>query len=128
MVISKIQYLTTKEKQNTAQPQSAPAPSALSTSQPAKKEYTEATIQIRLADGSTVKAQFKPQDPLRTVWNHVSLLTDSSNFALSTTFPRKVYTGSALDTTTLQQAGLSCYCCCLLKDLVPNGTVVVTKQ
>jgi len=102
------------EKQNAPTQTPAPAPTS---AQPVKKEYTEATIQIRMTDGSTIKAQFKPQDPLRMVWNHVSLLTDSTNFALSTTFPRKVYTGATLDTTTLQQA-----------DLVPNGTVVVTKQ
>src|SRR4051812_23666545 len=93
---------TTSEPQTSTT--TAPAPA-----QPtAKKEYTETAIQIRLPDGNIIKATFKPTDPIRTVHNHIALLTGSSNFALATTFPRKVYSAkdTTMDTTTLAQAGM----------------------
>jgi len=82
----------------------------------AKKEYTEALIQVRLKDNTVIKATFKPTDPIRTVHNHIELLTGSPNFSLATTFPRKVYSprDSSMDTTTLAQA-----------ELVPTGTFIV---
>lgn len=104
----------------------APAPAPTTTTAPpastqptAKKEYTETAIQIRLPDGNTIKASFKPTDPIRTVHNHIALLTGSSNFSLATTFPRKVYStkDSVMDTTTLAQA-----------ECVPTGTFVVQKS
>eukprot|EP01114_Cavostelium_apophysatum_P005589 TRINITY_DN1677_c0_g2_i2.p2 TRINITY_DN1677_c0_g2~~TRINITY_DN1677_c0_g2_i2.p2 ORF type:complete len:222 (-),score=93.42 TRINITY_DN1677_c0_g2_i2:31-696(-) len=100
----------------TSQPvASAPAPVAAQ-SAPTKKEYTECAIQIRMPDGNSIKASFKPTDTVRTVHDHVALLTGSERFALTTTFPRKVYSpkDNAMNTTTLAQA-----------ELVPNGTFVV---
>jgi len=106
----KAQEGATQQAQTTQLQPSVPA-------QPvAKKEYTEALIQIRFKDGNTIKATFKPTDPIRTVFGHVALLLGTQNFSLATTFPRKVYksTDASLDTTTLQQA-----------ELVPTGTFIV---
>ena len=81
-------------------------------------EYTETTIQVRLPDGNVIKASFKPTDPIRTVHDHMALLTNTPNFTLSTTFPRKVYSpkDNSIDTITLKQA-----------ELVPSGTLIYTK-
>jgi len=81
-----------------------------------KKQYDEALIQIRFKDGNSIKATFKPTDPIRTVFGHVALLLGTDNFSLMTTFPRKVYSSkdSSLDSITLNQA-----------ELVPTGTFIV---
>eukprot|EP01115_Flamella_aegyptia_P013722 TRINITY_DN74655_c0_g1_i2.p2 TRINITY_DN74655_c0_g1~~TRINITY_DN74655_c0_g1_i2.p2 ORF type:complete len:78 (-),score=9.70 TRINITY_DN74655_c0_g1_i2:69-302(-) len=74
-------------------------------------------IQIRLPDGNNIKATFKATDPVRTVFNHMSLLMGTQNFTLSTTFPRKVYSlkDSSIDTVSLKQA-----------ELVPSGTFILS--
>jgi len=84
-----------------------------------KKQYDEALIQIRFKDGNSIKATFKPTDPIRTVFGHVALLLGTDNFSLMTTFPRKVYSSkdSSLDSITLNQA-----------ELVPTGTFIVQKK
>jgi len=83
---------------------------------PQKKEYTETLIQIRFKDGNSIKATFKPTDPIRTVFNHVALLLGESNFSLVTTFPRRTYAArdTTLDSMNLSQA-----------ELVPSGTFIV---
>ncbi|GAM17665.1 hypothetical protein SAMD00019534_008400 [Acytostelium subglobosum LB1] len=73
-------------------------------------------IQIRMADGSTVRANFKPKDTLQDVHSYLSANGQSGAFRLSTTYPRKIFDSSELKTTTLLDAGL-----------VPNGTLMVTK-
>jgi len=100
--------------QPTPQPQAQPAQPA----QPAQtKTYTEAVVQVRLTDGSTMKGSFLPTDTMAKVFSHVEAnRTDGRGaFFLMTTFPRKVYNKG--DSTTLTDAGL-----------VPNGTLVLTKM
>lgn len=94
------------------------APTTTTTTSIPVTNYTDSMIQVRLPDGNTIKATFKATDPVRTVHNHIALLTGNENFSLSTTFPRKVYSpkDSVIDTTTLKQA-----------ELVPSGTFIVTK-
>jgi len=92
--------------------------SAAPPAQPAvAKEYDTCTIQVRLTNGSTLTKDFKPTDTLRTVHTWVGQdRTDNHRgfFALSTAYPRKDYSGSALDSTTLKAA-----------DLVPRGSLMV---
>jgi FKBP-type peptidyl-prolyl cis-trans isomerase len=97
----------------TTAPVTAPTPSA-----PVVTNYTDTMIQVKLPDGNSIKATFKATDPVRTVHNHIALLTGTEQFSLITTFPRKVYSprDSAIDTTTLKQA-----------EVVPSGTFIVTK-
>jgi len=107
-----------KNKKVSAEPAAQPAPTPVQPAQPVQqKTYTEAQVQIRLTDGSTIKATFLPTDTLRQVFTHVEAhRTDGKgNFTLMTTFPRKIYTKNDFN-VTLQEAGL-----------VPNGTLVVTK-
>jgi len=109
-----------KKKDPLAAPAVAPTPTPVPTTQqpPAQqKTYTEALVQMRLTDGSTIKASFLPTDTLKQVFAHVEAnRTDGKgSFSLMTTFPRKVYTKNDAN-VTLQEAGL-----------VPNGTLVVTK-
>lgn len=84
-----------------------------------KKEYTESLIQIRLPDGNTVKATFKPTDPIRTVFAHMAMLLGNENFSLNTTFPRKTFSrrDTTLDTTTLADA-----------ECVPTGTFILRQN
>lgn len=81
------------------------------------KVYTEAQLQIRLTDGSMLKATFSPSTTMREVFSHIEAnRTDGRGaFSLMTTFPRRTFTKSDFQ-VTLQEAGL-----------VPNGTIVVTK-
>jgi len=99
----------------TATTSAAPAPATQAPSQ--QKSYNEAQVQMRLTDGSTIKATFLPTDTLHQVFAYVETnRTDGRGaFSLMTTFPRKVYTKSDAN-VTLQEAGL-----------VPNGTLVVAK-
>jgi len=104
------------ESQTSSTPATTSTPTPAPT--PAKKEYTECAVQIRFPDGNVIKATFKPTDPIRTVHNHVSLLTGSERFSLLTTFPKKIYSPreAIIDSTTLQQA-----------EMVPTGTFVVSN-
>eukprot|EP01080_Neovahlkampfia_damariscottae_P008719 gene8719-665_t len=70
-----------------------------------KKEYTEAVIQIRLLDGSTITAKFQPTDKISTIASHVEFLTKNSSFYLMTNFPKKIYKEGD-QSTTLKDAGL----------------------
>jgi len=81
-----------------------------------KKEFTECVIQLRMPDGRSFQGTFKPSDPLRTVLSLLSSNGIIGNYALMSNFPKKVYQGTALDSTTLQQA-----------DLVPRGSLMVTN-
>jgi len=81
-----------------------------------KKTYEDCTLQIKLLDGRAIQAQFKPTDNLRVVFNHISLLTGEKTFSLVTPYPRKVYSGAALDNTLLKDA-----------DLVPRGSLSVSR-
>jgi len=80
------------------------------------KEYDTCTVQVRLTTGATITKDFTPTDTLRAVHNWVATArTDQrGGFALSTAYPRKDYSGSALDSTTLKAA-----------DLVPRGSLMV---
>jgi len=95
-----------------------PAKTAAVAEPAAKKEYTECALQFRFSDGNVIKASFKPTDTLRTAWSHISLLTNNSNFALMTNFPKKIFSprDDSLDRTSLAQA-----------ELVPTGTLIITK-
>jgi len=84
---------------------------------PVSREYDSCTIQVRLTNGTTLTKDFKPTDTLRAVHTWVGQdRTDTHRgfFALSTAYPRKDYSGSALDSTTLKAA-----------DLVPRGSLMV---
>jgi hypothetical protein len=63
-------------------------------------------VQVRTPDGKTLQQTFKPTDTLRAVYSFAQQSGVKGNFALLSTFPRKVYHGAALDSTTLQQAGM----------------------
>jgi len=92
-------------------------PEATTTTQPpAKKEYDSCMIQIRLSDGNTIKATFKPTDPVRSVHEHIGLLLGNKAFKLVTNYPKKVFSprDSEMDMTTLQQIGF-----------VPTGSFMV---
>jgi hypothetical protein len=89
----------------------APTPSAA-----AKKEYTECVIQIRTADGKALQHTFKPTDKLRAVYDFCIQSGVHAPFSLQSNFPKKTYSGSALDSTTLQQA-----------DMVPRGALMIGK-
>lgn len=82
-----------------------PTPAAPAAAPAVKKEYTECVVQLRTADGKTLQQTFKPTDTLRAVYTFAQQSGVKGNFALLSTFPRKVYHGAALDSTTLQQAG-----------------------
>lgn len=99
------------------QPSSAPVVEAPPVVVPVKKEFTECVVQLRMADGRSFQGTFKPTDPLRSVLTLLSSNGIIGNYALMSTFPKKVYHGSALDSTTLQQA-----------DLVPRGSLMVTTN
>jgi hypothetical protein len=104
-----------KKEAPTAQP--APQVQPTQPSQPAQtKTYTEAIVQVRLTDGSTLKGTFQPTDTMSKVFAYVeSNRSDGRGaFSLMTTFPRRVFNKG--DSTTLIDAGL-----------VPNGTVVLSK-
>jgi len=95
-------------------------PVQVPSSKPAEppKTYDQALIQLRLPDGNSLKATFNPSDPVRAVFNHISLLLGDEKFSLMTTFPRKTFSprDTLMDTTTLKQA-----------ECVPTGTFIVTK-
>jgi len=102
--------------QPSATQQTSPSPQA-TTVPTSAKEYDTCTVQVRLTNGTTITKDFKPTDTLRGVHNWVATSrTDNQHgpFALSTAYPRKDYSGSALDVTTLKSA-----------DLVPRGSLMV---
>jgi len=97
--------------------ESKPAAGTPSPTQPAAPlTYDECAVQIRLTNGSTIQHNFKPDDTLRVVYNWVAQnRTDAKgSFMLLTAYPRKEYSGSSLDSTTLRDA-----------QLVPRGSLMI---
>eukprot|EP01113_Clastostelium_recurvatum_P015543 TRINITY_DN1868_c0_g1_i6.p1 TRINITY_DN1868_c0_g1~~TRINITY_DN1868_c0_g1_i6.p1 ORF type:complete len:639 (-),score=217.07 TRINITY_DN1868_c0_g1_i6:232-2127(-) len=113
----KLERASKKAASSTTAPVAAPTPAAAPVAAAPAKEYTEAQVQIRLTDGSVLRATFKPTDTMKVVqqWVAANRTDGGGSFNLSTTFPRKVFSGADMN-VTLKEAGL-----------VPNGTVVVTK-
>jgi len=78
-------------------------------------EYT-CTIQIRLPSGQ-IKGHFRPSDTLSLVHKYTALhLEPGAIFALCSTFPKRSFTGDALN-QTLQQA-----------DLVPRAVLICERN
>ncbi|XP_023685207.1 UBX domain-containing protein 1 isoform X2 [Paramormyrops kingsleyae] len=101
-------------------PPSEAAPSASSGSQgppPAKKDYDESRIQVRLLDGSTLTAVFKAQEPLAAVRVYVQMNgVEGQDFTLLSPYPRRVYTDMDME-KPLRELGL-----------VPSAVLVVAKK
>lgn len=101
----------------------APAPAVVTPTptEPSKpatpKTYTNARIQIRMLDGSTVVETFEAKEQLAAVRLFVQLKqgTGSAPFGLMTSFPRKVFNGDDYD-NSLEKLGL-----------VPSAVLIVTK-
>lgn len=91
-------------------PTEAPKPTA-------SKSYTNARIQIRMMDGSTLVETFDAKEQLSAVRLFVQLKlgSDSTAFGLMTSFPKKVFTGDDFD-ISLEKLGL-----------VPSAVLIVTK-
>ncbi|KAL7863004.1 hypothetical protein SRHO_G00119880 [Serrasalmus rhombeus] len=84
---------------------------------PAKKDYDECRIQVRLLDGSALTAVFKAQEPLAAVRVYVQMNSaDSQDFTLLSPYPRRVYTDLDME-KPLSELGL-----------VPSAVLVVTKK
>lgn len=84
------------------------------TAQPKKSlGQDDCAVRIRMLDGSTITAAFKPTDTINTVLQHAQQL-QRGRYTLMTPFPRKTFTGSDLH-TTLKDAGLT-----------PRGSVICT--
>eukprot|EP01087_Luapelamoeba_hula_P007664 TRINITY_DN1871_c0_g1_i1.p1 TRINITY_DN1871_c0_g1~~TRINITY_DN1871_c0_g1_i1.p1 ORF type:complete len:357 (+),score=74.49 TRINITY_DN1871_c0_g1_i1:38-1108(+) len=104
-------------KATNAAPATTPTAAPVAAAAPAvQKEYDTCMVQIRLTNGSTLTHEFRPTDKLRAVHQWVaSNRTDGDGaFVLATTYPRKDYSGQALDSTTLKDA-----------DLVPRGAIMI---
>lgn len=93
-----------------ATPTEAPKPAAT-------KAYTNARIQIRMMDGSTLMETFDAKEQLAAVRLFVQLKlgNGSSPFGLMTSFPKKVFAGDDFD-LSLEKLGL-----------VPSAVLIVTK-
>merc|ERR1712137_353857 len=89
-------------------------PQAQSPAQPSSPISTECALAIRLPNGKTVKHTFPSSANLRSVHDLLISEVGRSGFSLVTNYPRKVYSGSALDSTSLTQA-----------QLVPRGALSV---
>eukprot|EP01132_Coremiostelium_polycephalum_P001162 gene1162-1472_t len=92
-----------------AAPATTPAPAAVTPVAAVKApvNYTESTIQIRLLSGESVRGTFPITATLEDVRQYVANNSNSpSNFTLSSTFPRKIYTKQELSSTTVSDAGL----------------------
>ncbi|KAL9658072.1 hypothetical protein ABK040_012986 [Willaertia magna] len=77
-----------------------------SSSTTVKQQPTESAIRVRLLDGNTITAKFKPTDTIKMVHAHVANLVNSTAFTLvSPGVPPKTYTGNLLN-NTLEQEGL----------------------
>jgi len=77
-------------------------------SQSQKREYDTCTIQIRMPDNTRLQSEFKSTDTIHDVINYINQnrKDGSRPVTLSTTFPRKVYTGNLLE-TTLKEAEMA---------------------
>ncbi|KAK9963296.1 hypothetical protein ABG768_006494 [Culter alburnus] len=84
---------------------------------PAKKDYDDCRIQVRLLDGSTLSTVFKAQEPLAAVRVYVQMNgANGQDFNLITPYPRRVYTDLDME-KPLRELGL-----------VPSAVLVVTKK
>lgn len=83
----------------------------------APKTYTNARIQVRMLDGTTLVETFDAKEQLAAVRLFVQLKLGPNPvpFGLMTTFPRKVFTAEDFD-TPLEKLGL-----------VPSAVLIVTK-
>ncbi|XP_069036362.1 UBX domain-containing protein 1 [Lepisosteus oculatus] len=93
-------------------------PSASQAPAPAKKEYDECRIQVRLLDGSALTAVFKAQEPLAAVRVYVQLNGGAGpeDFLLLTPYPRRVFTEDDME-KPLRELGL-----------VPSAVLIVAKK
>jgi hypothetical protein len=82
--------------------------------------YTDCQLQIRLPDGSQLRAQFKADDKLSDVHKHVADKLGSMNFTLIVPFPRKEFTDTMLK-MTLREAGK------VTQRRVVNGNMTLTS-
>ncbi|XP_018592689.1 UBX domain-containing protein 1 [Scleropages formosus] len=84
---------------------------------PAKKDYDECRIQVRLLDGSTLTTVFKAQEPLAAVRVYVQMNgAEGQDFTLLSPYPRRVYTDLDME-KPLRELGL-----------VPSAVLVVAKK
>lgn len=84
---------------------------------PAKKDYDECRIQVRLLDGTTLSAVFKAQEPLAAVRVYVEMNgAPGQDFNLISPYPRHIYTDLDME-KPLRELGL-----------VPSAVLVVTKK
>ncbi|KAM6953280.1 LOW QUALITY PROTEIN: UBX domain-containing protein 1 [Aplochiton taeniatus] len=86
---------------------------------PAKKDYDECRIQVRMLDGSAITAVFKAQEPLAAVRVYVQVngnAPEGQDFTLMSPYPRQVYTELDME-KPLSELGL-----------VPSAVLVVAKK
>ncbi|XP_072345446.1 UBX domain-containing protein 1 [Scyliorhinus torazame] len=85
---------------------------------PAKREYDECRLQIRLLDGTQLTQSFKSREQLAAVRLYIQLQQqdDTGNFNLMTSFPRKVFSEEDME-KPLQELGL-----------VPSAALFVCKK
>ncbi|KAM9470544.1 UBX domain-containing protein 1 isoform 2-T2 [Clarias gariepinus] len=84
---------------------------------PAKKDYDECRIQVRLMDGSALMTVFKAQEPLAAVRVYVQMNSSvGEDFTLLSPYPRRVYTELDME-KPLRELGL-----------VPSAVLVVAKK
>ncbi|MBN3309419.1 UBX domain-containing protein 1 [Amia ocellicauda] len=84
---------------------------------PAKKDYDECRIQVRLLDGSALCAVFRCQEPLAAVRVYVQLNGGGPDeFSLLTPYPRRLFTEEDME-KPLTELGL-----------VPSAVLVVAKK
>uniref|UniRef100_A0A8C1U6V0 UBX domain protein 1 n=1 Tax=Cyprinus carpio TaxID=7962 RepID=A0A8C1U6V0_CYPCA len=84
---------------------------------PAKKDYDDCRIQVRLLDGSTLSTVFKAHEPLAAVRVYIQMNGENGqDFNLITPYPRRVYTDLDME-KPLCELGL-----------VPSAVLVVTKK
>ncbi|XP_074649180.1 UBX domain-containing protein 1-like isoform X2 [Tubulanus polymorphus] len=109
-----------KQGQQTATvtPASQPVPAPATASPAVKKTYDKSRIQIRLMDGECVTETFDVKSELARVrlFIQMKLGDPCAQFALMTTYPRKVFTDEDME-KPLSELGL-----------VPSAVLIVTKQ
>ncbi|RCH95552.1 hypothetical protein CU097_011489 [Rhizopus azygosporus] len=101
-----------REAAKQSQVESAPAPAATSTSQPAvKKEYNDARLQIRIPGMNPVTNTFSATSTLSEVYSFLQSQGCTNPFTLSTTFPRKTFGEEDKEKT--------------LKELIPSAALIL---
>jgi len=94
-------------------PASAPS---FPTPSPSSDSGVRTTLAIRLADGSTIKHEFRAEDTLHTVRQFIVNKQGISNFDLMTPYPRKVLSAAESGSTLAEL------------DLVPNANLILRKK